>query len=154
MHGLTLLFLVPIYRVAGLRAAPITSCYMRSPESDKLRKYLASLEELRAEKTELEERLEKINQALAGSPLSTRGGTGARVGRRGGGRGRRRNGLSLRAAVAQVTKSRPLTKAEILGAVQKIGYKFATKDPMNSLNAMLYAPANKFRNQNGKFGPK
>lgn len=125
---------------------------MRSSESDKLRKYLASLQELRAEKTELEARLDKINQALAGAPTEARGGRGRGVGRRTG--GRRRNGLSLRAAVAQVTKSRPLSKAEILGAVQKLGYKFATKDPMNSLNAMLYAPANKFRNQNGKFGPK
>jgi len=53
-----------------------------------------------------------------------------------------------------VTRNRPLSKAEILEGVQKLGYKFATKDPMNSLNAMLYAPANKFRNQNGKFGPK
>ena len=125
---------------------------MKSSESDKLRKYLASLQELRAEKTELEARLERINEALAGSPAASRGGGGRRVARRGG--GRRRNGLSLRAAVAQVTKSRPLSKAEILGAVQKLGYKFATRDPMNSLNAMLYAPANKFRNLNGKFGPK
>jgi hypothetical protein len=127
---------------------------MKSSESDKLRKYLASLQELRAEKTELEARLDKINEVLAGSPATSRGGRGKGrgVGRRGG--GRRRNGLSLRAAVAQATKSRPLSKAEILGAVKKLGYKFATNDPMNSLNAMLYAPANKFRNQNGKFGPK
>ena len=54
----------------------------------------------------------------------------------------------------RVTKNRPLAKAEILDAVRKIGYKFATKDPMNSLNAMLYAPANKFRNQDGKFSTK
>ena len=53
-----------------------------------------------------------------------------------------------------MTRSRPLSKPEILQAVQKIGYKFTTKDPLNSLNAMLYAPANKFRNQNGRFGPK
>jgi hypothetical protein len=126
---------------------------MRTSQNDKLEKYLASLDELRAEKAELEGRLEKINQALAGAP----GGVGRR-GRRGAGRragaGRRRNGLSLRAAVTQVTKNRPMTKAEILDAVQKVGYKFATKDPLNSLNAMLYAPANKFRNQNGKFSPK
>ena len=126
---------------------------MRTSQNDKLQKYLASLDELRAEKAELEGRLEKINQALAGAPGSVgrRGRFGA--GRRAGG-GRRRNGLSLRAAVTQVTKNRPMTKAEILEAVQKVGYKFATKDPMNSLNAMLYAPANKFRNKDGKFSPK
>src|SRR5688500_13330802 len=125
---------------------------MRTSQSDKLHKYLASLQELRAEKNELEARLEKINEALAEAP-----GARARGGRRSAGRrgpGRRRNGLSLRAAVVQVTKGRALTKPEILEAVKKIGYKFATKDPMNSLNAMLYAPANKFRNQNGKFAPR
>jgi hypothetical protein len=125
---------------------------MRTSQNDKLQKYLASLDELRAEKAELEGRLEKINQALAGAPGSV-GRRGRRTGRRAGG-GRRRNGLSLRAAVTQVTKNRPMTKAEILEAVQKVGYKFATKDPMNSLNAMLYAPANKFRNKDGKFSPK
>lgn len=125
-------------------------------ESDKLKRYLASLEELRAEKTELESRLENINAALAGTPRVSRGPRRAvrRAGKRTGGRGRARNGISLREAVLQVTKSRPLTKNEILQAVQKNGYKFTTKDPVNSLNAMLYAPGNKFRNQDGKFGPK
>ena len=127
---------------------------MRVSQSDRLQKYLASLNELRTEKAELESRLEKINQALAGSPMTRRGAPGGRGGRRAGGGGRRRNGLSLRAAVTQVTKNRPLAKAEILEAVRKLGYKFATNDPMNSLNAMLYAPANKFRNQGGKFSPK
>jgi hypothetical protein len=133
---------------------PISSPHMRSPQSDKLQRYLASLEELRAEKAELEARLEKIEEALAGSPGSVKGARRGRTARRGGGRRGRRNGLSLRAAVTQATRNRPLSKAEILEAVQKIGYKFATKDPLNSLNAMLYAPANKFRNQNGKFSPK
>ena len=123
---------------------------MRISQNDRLQRYLASLDELRTEKAELESRLEKINQALAGSPAVGRGGSG----RRAGAGGRRRNGLSLRAAVVQVTKNRPLAKADILEAVRKLGYKFATKDPMNSLNAMLYAPANKFRNQDGKFSPK
>ena len=126
---------------------------MRTSQSDRLQRYLASLDELRTEKAELESRLEKINQALAGSPAAGRAGRGKRPGKRAGG-GRRRNGLSLRAAVAQVTKNRPLAKTEILEAVRKLGYKFATSDPMNSLNAMLYAPANKFRNKDGKFTPK
>ena len=127
---------------------------MRVSQSDRLQRYLASLDELRTEKAELESRLEKINHALAGSPIGRGGGRSRRLGRRAGGGVRRRNGLSLRAAVAQVTKNRPLAKAEILEAVRKLGYKFATKDPMNSLNAMLYAPANKFRNQGGKFSPR
>jgi len=127
---------------------------MRVSQNDRLQRYLASLDELRSEKAELEARLEKINQALAGAPGAGRSGKGRGPGRGVSRGGRRRNGLSLRAAVEQVTKGRPLAKAEILEAVRKLGYKFATKDPMNSLNAMLYAPANKFRNQNGKFSPR
>jgi hypothetical protein len=124
---------------------------MKTAGKDRLQQYLSSLDALRAEKAEIEARLEQIDSALAGAPGPTRprpGGRPRRAGRR------RRNGLSLREAVLQVTRARPLSKQEILNAVEKIGYKFATKDPMNSLNAMLYAPANKFRNQNGRFGPK
>jgi len=124
---------------------------MKSAGHDKLQQYLASLKALHAEKAQLEARLEQINAALSDTPGGATGRRGRRVGRRG---RARRNGLSLREAVVQVTRSRALAKPEILQAIQKIGYKFATKDPMNSLNAMLYAPANKFRNQNGRFAPK
>ena len=124
---------------------------MKSAGNDKLQQYLASLKALHAEKARLEARLEQINAALAETPGAATGRRGRRVGRRG---HARRNGLSLREAVVQVTRSRALSKPEILQAIQRIGYKFATKDPMNSLNAMLYAPANRFRNQNGRFAPK
>ena len=124
---------------------------MKSAGNDKLQQYLSSLKALHAEKARLEARLEQINAALADTPGAATGRRGRRVGRRG---RTRRNGLSLREAVVQVTRSRALSKPEILQAVQKVGYKFATKDPMNSLNAMLYAPANRFRNQNGRFAPK
>ena len=121
---------------------------MKSAGNDKLQQYLSSLKALHAEKARLEARLEQINAALADTPGAARGRRTARRGRT------RRNGLSLREAVVQVTRSRALSKPEILQAIQRIGYKFATKDPMNSLNAMLYAPANRFRNQNGRFAPK
>jgi hypothetical protein len=126
---------------------------MKTAAKDKLQQYLASLEALHAEKAELEARLAKIEAALTGAQAAIRGGRHRRLDgvrpRRG-----RRGGLSLREAVAQVTRHRPLRKPEILQAVQKIGYKFATSDPMNSLNAMLYAPANRFRNVKGRFAPK
>jgi hypothetical protein len=42
-----------------------------------------------------------------------------------------------------------LGKKEILEAVQKTGYKFSTKNPMNSLQVLLYT---KFkRDKEGKF---
>ena len=52
----------------------------------------------------------------------------------------------------QVTRGRPLMKKEILKAIAKLGYRFATKDPLNTLNALLYAKK-QFKNQNGKFSP-
>jgi hypothetical protein len=124
---------------------------MKRAANDKLQQYLTSLKALHGEKARLEARLEQINAALADTPGAATGQRGRHVGRRG---RPRRNGLSLREAVVQVTRSRALSKPEILQAIQKIGYRFATRDPMNSLNAMLYAPANKFRNQNGRFAPK
>lgn len=61
--------------------------------------------------------------------------------------------LTLREAITQAVKSRPLDKKEIVEAVERLGYRFTTKDPVNSLNALLYSQAGKaqFRNQGGKF---
>lgn len=61
--------------------------------------------------------------------------------------------LTLREAISRATKTRALTKTEILEAVQKIGYKFSSADPMGSINAFLYGKAGKreFRNDAGKF---
>src|SRR5262245_50139785 len=115
--------------------------------SDKLKDYLSSLDALRAEKTQLEARLDEIDQALTAAGVAVGGRRGVR-------RPRARNEMSLRDAVAQVTRNRPLTKPEILEAIQKIGYKFSTDDPMNSLNAMLYSPKSRIRRQNGKFTAK
>lgn len=62
--------------------------------------------------------------------------------------------MSLRAAIEQVTRNRPMTKAEILEAVQKIGYRFNTKKPMTSIDALIYKKSNGFKRQNGRFSPK
>jgi len=61
--------------------------------------------------------------------------------------------MSLAEAVLTVTKGGPLAKQEILDAVLKLGYKFSTKDPMNSLSTTLYSHK-KIKNFGGKFGPK
>jgi hypothetical protein len=60
--------------------------------------------------------------------------------------------LSLREAVRKATSARPLTKAEILNAISKLGYRFTAKDPMNSLNVVLYTKG-QFKNDGGKFSP-
>jgi hypothetical protein len=61
------------------------------------------------------------------------------------------NAISLPKAVVQVTSEHPMTKQEILEAVQKIGYRFHTKEPLKSLNPILYGDKPKFIRIDGKF---
>ena len=75
------------------------------------------------------------------------------IAKTGAARTRSQNKMSLREAVRQATASKPLTKAEILAAIDKLGYKFNTSDPVNSLNCVLYDTKKKlFKNFNGRFG--
>lgn len=69
------------------------------------------------------------------------------------GKGRRGNPDSLKAMVLKVTAKKPLNRHELLVAVQKAGYKFVAKDPLNSLSTLLYT-AKEIKNFGGKFGPK
>ena len=112
---------------------------------DTIKQFLASRASLHREKTAPENRLAHINRAFSThaskAPVVTvRRKIVARVA----------NQLSLREAIIQATQTRPLTKLEILAAVNKLGYRFTTKDPTNSLGATLYNPK-KFKKVNGKF---
>jgi hypothetical protein len=121
-------------------------------KSSSIKKFAALREALQAEKAELVARLAELNAALgeaaaAAAPAARR--AGAPKGPRGP-RKRAKNEKSLREAVVEVIKSKPLNRQEILEAVQKNGYKFTAKDPLNSLSTLLYS--NKvFKNVDGKF---
>ena len=125
-----------------------------------IRRYLTLRDSLITEKSQLENRLREINQALgdrgtapAGRTTSTPGARPAerkpafRGGRRKGG------GISLREAVLQATSSGPLTKEQILDRVKSLGYRFSTNNPLNSLGVILYGKNPKFRNEAGRFSP-
>jgi hypothetical protein len=123
-----------------------------------------------SEKAELEARLSEITMALGGTPSPVSGTPAKRRGRPSGKKkaaakaaapkaakkksaGRRpRGGISLPEAVLKVTAKKPLSAKEIVAAVQKVGYKFNTTNPMNSTRTMLYTNK-KFKNNGGKFGP-
>mgnify|MGYP001463163019 CR=1 FL=1 len=62
---------------------------------------------------------------------------------------RARNKVSLREAVTGIIKGKPLDKKSILAELEKSGYKFSTKNPMNSLNVVLYT--GKYKRADGKF---
>ena len=134
-------------------------------KSDSLQQYVPRLESILKEKAELEERLGEIDQILqslrskesSSSPPSSGGGkkvgSSAKVSKKAGVRTRAQNKMSLREAVRQATARKPLTKAEILEAIGKLGYKFNTSDPVNSLNGVLYDTKKKeFKNFDGRFG--
>lgn len=107
--------------------------------------------ELLKEKAELESRLARITAALEDRSVKS-ARVAASVPARRGRRKRARNKLSLRELALQVTRAKPLTRRETLVAVERLGYKFSTKNPLNSLGVALY---NKkfFKNRGGKFSP-
>lgn len=123
-------------------------CYKQRIEMkiDKLKQFVALRQSLLSEKAQLETRLAQINKALGdeAAPATPARTTAS---------GRVQNALSLKDAVRKVTSAKALTKKEILQAIDKLGYKFAAKDPTNSLNVVLYTKG-QFKNDGGKFSPK
>ena len=136
-------------------------------KSDSLQQYVPHLESILNEKAELEKRLDEIDQILqllqskessSSSPPSRGGAKQARaakkVSKKLGARTRAQNKLSLREAIQQATARKPLTKVEILEAIGKLGYKFSTSNPLNSLSSVLYGDKKEFKNVGGgRFSP-
>jgi hypothetical protein len=114
---------------------------------DSVKQFTALRASLQQEKTRLEARLREINQALGETVAPSAPSSASGV------RGRAANAMSLRDAVAKVVQAKPINKYEILDAVGKIGYKFTARDPMNSLNTLLYTPGNFKKHPGGKWGP-
>ena len=129
-----------------------------------IRKYISLRDGLMQERSQLEARLREITEALGETGAGARSQASAAVsapavasrqvatrgrrGRRGGG-----GGLSLRDAVLQITSSGARTKEEILEGVQRLGYRFSTNNPLNSLGVILYGKNPKFKNDSGRFSP-
>jgi len=123
-----------------------------------LKQFVALRESLLSRQSELEAELAEINAALgaakalaADAAPSAAAAPAAKTARRGRGR-RAQNSMSLREAVLAATKSKPLAKRDILEGVIKLGYTFTAKDPLNSLNTLLYTDK-QIKNYDGKFGP-
>ncbi len=131
---------------------------------DPLKQFVSLRNALQQRKQELESELVHINRALGVqstvaptvAPTPVAPAAPARRGRKPGAvkvSGKRaRNEVSLKEAVVAATKAKPLAKPEILAAIAKNGYKFSAKNPMNSLNTLLYSDKG-FKNHGGKFGP-
>jgi hypothetical protein len=116
-------------------------------KSDSLAKYIKLRDQLLSERNDVEQRLKQLNIALGQmNSVSIADAAESRKKTR-----RPRSALSLRSAVTQVTEKVARTKPEILEAVEKLGYKFAGKNPINSIGVILYGKPKHFKNENGKF---
>jgi hypothetical protein len=130
---------------------------------DPIKQFVDLKSKLTSERDALMRRLAEINQALgeetAAAPSSIapaapqqkpRGSTAPSRTRS---RARSKNPISLREAVLQVTTGRPMTKQEIINAVEKLGYTFRGSDPKNVLGTVIYGKNPRFKNEGGKFSP-
>ena len=120
-------------------------------KSTSVKQFVALRAALQQEKAQLESRLKEISAALgsaAGSPASSTASGYAPKARA----ARAENALSLHEAVTKVVTAKPLTKPEILKAVAAIGYKFTARNPMMSLNTLLYTPGKVKKHPGGKWG--
>ena len=117
---------------------------------DPLKQYVSLRDSLLKRKAALEAELAQINAALGEAAPAKAAAAKAAPARS---RKRAQNSVSLKSAVCEVLKSKPLTRPEILKAVEKVGYTFTAKDPLNSLNTLLYSNKKVFKNLgDGTFG--
>ena len=115
---------------------------------DSLKNFATLRRSLETERERIRARLQAISAVLSDEPLrASPPAKLAKVKRV----VRSRNELSLKEAIVKVTTGKPLAKDEIFEAVKKLGYKFTTTKPLNSINVVLYGKKPKFKNQDGKF---
>lgn len=112
--------------------------------------YLALRDSLVKEKAALEARLSAINRALGAKPDAIPTFAAAKPGPKPGRRKRAKNDLTMKEAMVKALAAKPLDRQELLKAIQKLGYKFTGKSPLNSLSTLLYT-GNAFKNTGGKF---
>ena len=117
-------------------------------KKDVLQEYISLQSALQREREELVVRLRQIDEVL-GQQSSFSAAAAPRAGRRGKGI----NNMSLKEAVLKVTANRSMTKQEVYEAVQRLGYQFGGKDPLNSLGVVLYGKNPRFTNEGGRFSP-
>ncbi len=118
---------------------------------DPLQAYVRLQQKLLTEKAYLEKRLQGISQALEGTVVAAPAPVRAAARRGRPPKSRLPNKMSLPEAVMRVTAKASLGRQEILEAVQRLGYRFLAKDPMKSINPILYGKRVKFIREDGKF---
>jgi len=142
---------------------------------DALQDFVRLSQSLQTERAAILVRLAELDRALgSGAQASVAGGeipipfalAPKRRGRPPGsgrrGRGGRRatapdgSKLGMREAITQATAQGAMIIRDLVPAMQKLGYKFSSKNPVNSVGAYLYGPTGKkyFKKRDGGFVAK
>ena len=117
---------------------------------DSLKNFATLRHSLETERERISARLQAINAVLGDVPTPVAKATQPVKVKK---IARARNELSLKKAIIKVTTGKAMTKDEIFEAVKKMGYRFTTTKPLNSINVVLYGKKPKFKNTDGKFSP-
>jgi hypothetical protein len=129
--------------------------YYNHMRFDPLERYAKFKQQLFEEKRQLEGRLAELNQALGSETASSQTSQNAAIeppstarrGRRGSGS----NGMSMRDAVLKALSKGPLARKELVQAVEGVGYKFSSKNALNSIGSILYGKNSPVKRKGGKF---
>lgn len=117
---------------------------------DVLKQFARLQRAILSEKSQIEARLAELNTILGAASVATPR-WGARRGRPPKAAASVKNPTSLKSAVIQVTSATPLTRLEILEALDQMGYRFKSKNPLNSLGVLLYGNKAIFKKTGKKF---
>jgi hypothetical protein len=59
--------------------------------------------------------------------------------------------MSLREAVIEALSHGPVARKDLVKAVEGVGYRFTTRNPLNSIGSVLYGKDTPVKNREGKF---
>ena len=113
-----------------------------------VQQFIKLRKQLEKERAKIIERLQEVDAALGAFKIAT---TPAATKPAAAPRKRVSNEMSLKEAIVKVASGKTMTKEEILQGITKLGYKFRTSNPLNSMNVVLYGKKPKFKVQDGKF---
>jgi hypothetical protein len=129
-------------------------------KKDFLQQFVAARQQLERERAELHTRVLEIDRILGGANLSAPVGRSGRSHSNGvaaprlSRRGRGSNAMSMRDAASQVLRSGPKDIRQLLDGLHKVGYRFTSTNPKNSLAVMLYTNKKLFNGKRGMFSLK
>ncbi len=122
---------------------------------DALKQYAKLRQQLTDEKSQLETRLNQINAVLGSETTPAQAPQPAQAPvRRAARRGRKPragNTMSMREAVLMALSNGPVARKDLVKAVEGAGYRFNTKNPLNSIGSVLYAKNGPVKSKDGQF---